>query len=80
MPKRFSVGFKAKYLGDHKPGAFGGFIEPELYGIGIVYTPELAEGHWSVPVAAETAASYEEKFSNAAERIKNEGRLISSPN
>jgi hypothetical protein len=77
--KRFSVGFSAKYLGEHKDGAVGGFVEPELYGIGIVYTPNIGAGdlHWSAPVdSSETALSYEERFASAAERIKNEGGLV----
>jgi hypothetical protein len=80
--KRFSVGFKAKYVARRIDGARGGFDEPELYGIGVVYTPNLGAGdkHWSAPVTQETATSYEERFAAAAERIKNQGGLLSNPN
>jgi RHS repeat-associated protein len=72
--KKFSVGFKAKYYGIKRDGTPGGFVEQELLGIPIIYTPNIGagEGHWSVPVTAETASQYEEKFSEAAKRIKTE--------
>jgi hypothetical protein len=80
--KRFSVGFKAKYVGRRIDGARGGFDEPELYGIGVVYTPNIGAGdqHWSAPVTQGDATSYEERFAAAAERIKNQGGLLPNPN
>ena len=74
QPKPFSIGFKATFVGAHQQGALGGFTEPELYGIGVIYTPQLAGGqdHWSCPVAQDTAQSYADRFAAAAKRIKKE--------
>lgn len=73
IPKKFSVGFRARYFGTKRDGALGGFVEPELLNIPIIYSPNLGgEGHWSVPVTTETATQYQDKFSQAAKRIKAE--------
>jgi RHS repeat-associated protein len=83
VSKRFSVGFRAKYSGLKRNGAPGGFVEQELLNIPIFYSPNLGgEGHWSVPVTSETAPQYEEKFSQAAKRIKAEdpNRFPRNPN
>jgi hypothetical protein len=74
QPKPFSIGFKATFVGAHQQGALGGFTEPELYGIGVIYTPQLAGGqdHWSCPVAQDSAQSYADRFAAAAKRIKKE--------
>ena len=64
-------------------GTLGGFAEPELYGIGVVFTPQLAGGqdHWSCPVTEETAQSYADRFARAAKRIKEEGlNFLPNPN
>ena len=54
-----------------RDGALGGFIEQELLDIPVIYTPNVGgEGHWSVPVDQTTASQYEERFSEAAKRIK----------
>lgn len=82
-PKPFSVGFKAIYRGQHTQGALGGFAEPELLGIGVIYTPQLANGlpHWSCPVTTENAQTYAERFANAAKRIKKErGNVLPNSN
>jgi len=84
-PKRkdFSVGFHAKYRGPRQDGALGGFAEPELFNIPAIYTPKVGgELHWSVPVTEENAASFAERFSSAAKRIKAEDptRFLSNPN
>lgn len=73
-PKDFSFGFRAEYRGAHTQGAFGGFLEPELYGIGVEYTPQLAGGqdHWSCFVTEQNAQDYADRFSQAAKRIKND--------
>lgn len=73
----------AKYIGAHQNGAFGGFIEPELYGIGVEYTPNLGQGgdHWSCLVSAENAQSYADRFAAAAKRIKSEKiNYVPNPN
>ncbi len=81
QPKGFSVGFKALYAGEHRDGVLGGFVEPELYGIGVVYTPNIGAGdlHWSAPITTETAKSYEDRFAEAAERIRRDGGFLSNP-
>jgi hypothetical protein len=81
--KDFSVGFKAKYSGIKHDGTPGGFAEPELFNIPIIYSPRVGgEGHWSVPVTQETAPQYEEQFAEAAQRIRREdpSRFLSNPN
>jgi len=79
--KKFSVGFKAYFRGAAKvDGALGGFAEPELYGIGFIYTPRIGgDGHWSVPMTPDVTISYAERFSQAAKRIKKEGGVLSNP-
>jgi RHS repeat-associated protein len=79
--KPFSVGFKASYAGAHQQGALGSFTEPELYGIAVVYTSQLAGGqdHWSCLVTELTAQSYADRFAEAAKRIKRE-KLSFLPN
>jgi hypothetical protein len=81
--KDFSVGFRAKYRGPKQDGAPGGFVEQELLNIPIIYTPKIGgEFHWSVPVTEETAQQYEERFAEAAQRIRSEdpNRFLSNPN
>jgi RHS repeat-associated protein len=83
VPKKFSVGFRAKYYGLKRDGTPGGFVEQELLNIPIIYSPSIGgEGHWSVPVTTETAPQYEEKFAEAAQRIRNEDptRFPRNPN
>jgi RHS repeat-associated protein len=70
--KPFSIGFKAKYVGKYVKGVFGGFVEPELIGIGVQFTPQFGHGHWSCFVTEENAETYAGRFAAAAKRIKKE--------
>jgi len=42
---------------------FHGFIEPEIFGIGIVYSLQIGgKGHWSVPVPESNIKAYADRF------------------
>jgi RHS repeat-associated protein len=83
VAKKFSVGFRVKYYGLKGDGTPGGFVEQELLNIPTIYSPSIGgEGHWPVPVTTETAPQYEERFAEAAQRIRNEdpNRFPRNPN
>ena len=57
--------------------------DPELLNIPIIYSPGIGgEGRWSAPVTQEAVLQCEERFAEAAQRIRNEdpSRFPRNPN